>query len=82
MSTTTIRVSERTHQKLTKLAREAGTPMSDLVDQAVEMLRRQRILERINADYAALRTHPEAWAEELAERAAWDVTLTDGLPKE
>jgi len=79
MSTTTIRVSARTHQKLTKLAREVGIPMTDLVDQAVELLRRQRILEQINADYAALQRDPEAWAEELAEREVWDVTLRDGL---
>lgn len=82
MSTTTIRVSEQTHQKLAKLARDIGTPMSDLVEQALELFRRQRILEQINADYAALRADPEAWAEELAERAAWEVTLADGLFKE
>lgn len=75
MGTTTIRVSEKTHRTLARLSREAGTPMNDLVDQAIELYRRQRILAQINADYAALRENPEDWAEELAERRLWDVTL-------
>lgn len=82
MSTTTIRISEKTHQKLTKLARESGTLMTDLVEQAVELYRRQRILQVANEGYAALRRDPEAWAEVQAERAVFDGTLADGLPKE
>jgi hypothetical protein len=82
MSTTTIRVSEKTHQLVATLAREFGTSMADLVEQAIEMLRRQRILDQINADYAALRADPSAWAEVRAEREAWDATLADGLPEE
>ena len=82
MGTTTIRVSEKTHQTVSNLAREVGTSMADLVEQAIEMLRRQRILDRINADYAALRTDPAAWAEVCAERELWDATLADGLPEE
>lgn len=82
MSGTHIRVSEKAHRTLTTLSREVGAPVGELVDQAVELLRRQRILDQINADYAALREDPEAWAEELAERALWDVTLADGLPQE
>jgi hypothetical protein len=31
----------------------------------------------MNAAYAALRADPVAWQQELAERAAWDVTLMD-----
>lgn len=82
MSTTTIRVSEKTHRTLTKLAREAGTPMSDLVEHAIELYRRQRILAEANAAYAALRSDPEAWAEVQAERELLEATLGDGLPKE
>lgn len=82
MSGTHIRVSEKAHRTLANLSREVGAPVGELVDQAVELLRRQRILNQINADYAALREDPEAWAEELAERKLWDVTLADGLAQE
>jgi hypothetical protein len=33
-------------------------------------------------DFAALRADPVAWAEELAEREACDVTLSDGIGDE
>lgn len=36
-------------------------------------------LDELNEDYAKLRADPEAWAQEEAERALWDVTLADGL---
>lgn len=53
--------------------------MKDSVARAIEHYRRQKFLERINADYAALRADPEAWREEQEERDAWDSTLMDGL---
>jgi hypothetical protein len=76
---TTIRVTEKTHNTLHALAREVGVPMQEVVEQAIEQYRRQRLLEATNAAYAALRTDPQAWAEVQAERAAWDITLMDGL---
>lgn len=82
MSTTTIRVSAKTHRTLAQLAREAGTPMNELVDQAIELYRRQRIITEANAAYAALRADPEAWAEVEAERRVWEATLADGLDHE
>ncbi len=37
------------------------------------------LLEESNKAYAALRADPEAWQEELKQRAEWDSTLQDGL---
>lgn len=82
MSTTTIRISEKTHRTLMQLAREARAPMTDLVDQAVELYRRKRILAEANVAYAALRQEPEAWAELQAERAVLEGTLVDGFDRE
>jgi predicted transcriptional regulator len=79
MGSTTIRVSEKTHRILQELAATIGAPMSDVVDQALELYRRQRMFAQANAAYAALRTDPIASAEWDAEIAAWDATLTDGL---
>ena len=73
----TLRVPERTYQIIRDLAGEEQT-IQAVVVQAVETLRRQRFWEEVNAAYAALKADPAAWAEELAERAAWDCTLVDG----
>jgi hypothetical protein len=75
----TIRVSERTHNVLRELSIEAGASMNDVVEEAVELYRRQRVLAAANAAYARLRADPAAWADVQAERAAFDGTLADGL---
>jgi len=79
MSTTTIRVSARTHDMLRELARTAGASMQEVVERAVEQYRRQRLLAATNAAYAALQADPAALRALKEEQAAWDVTLTDGL---
>lgn len=76
---TTIRVSEKTRDTIHDLARNAGVPMAELVERAIDQYRRQQILDAANAQYAALRADPDAWAEVEAERAIWDATLLDGL---
>jgi len=79
MSTTTVRISESTRRALRDLARERGVSMAELLDEAVERLRRESVLEQANAAYAALRADPGAWADEQEERAEWEATLSDGL---
>lgn len=76
---TTIRVSEQTRATLHDLARAAGMPMAEVVAQAIELYRRQQLLDAANVQYAALRADAVAWAEVQAERAVWDTTLADGL---
>ena len=82
MTSTTVRVSELTHRTFRELSEELGESMQRILDQAVEDYRRKRLLERANADYAALRGNPEAWKEELTERAEWEATVSDGLDDE
>jgi predicted transcriptional regulator len=79
MGYTTVRISTEAHQKLRDLAEKAGRPMQSLLEDAVETLRRQTFLERLNEDYASLRADPAEWRRVEAEREAWDVTLGDGL---
>ena len=45
-----------------------------------EAARRTAFLEGLNADFESLRQDPAAWADEQAERRAWDVTLADAPP--
>ncbi len=53
--------------------------MQEVAARAVEVYRRQRLLDQINADFAALRADPGAWQEYCSDLAAWDSTLLDGL---
>jgi hypothetical protein len=56
-----------------------GTPMQEVLEQAIEAHRRRRLLEMGNLAYAALKDDPKAWEQELAERKLWENTLADGL---
>jgi len=78
MASATIRVPETTREILRDLSRQSGEPISDLVAKAVERLRREYFLEATNRAFANLREDAEAWQEELAERAEWEQTLSDG----
>lgn len=82
MSSITVRVSEKTGAILRELAGRAGEPMQAILDRAVEEYRRKRFLEEANQAYALLRSNPKAWAEESAERKAWDKALGDDLERE
>ena len=82
MQSATVRISLSTREKLRSLTSETGESMQDILDEAVEIYRRQHFLKRANAAFAVLRNDPDAWQEEQEERAAWDVTLTDDLEEE
>ena len=75
----TVRISRSAHAALRVLAGEAGESMTEVLDRAIEVYRRQHFLSGLNADFAALRQDQAAWQEELAEREAWDSALADGL---
>ncbi len=79
MTSETVPISPATHAKLKELAERSGLSMSRVSEQAVEALRRQTMLEETNRAFAALRADPKRWAEERAERTAWEATLADGL---
>jgi len=79
MQSSTIRISNTSHNILKELAARSGESMQAILDQAIEQYRRQVFLEEANQAYAALRNNSEAWQAELQEREAWDITLADGL---
>lgn len=47
-----------------------------------EIQESKQIAEKANQAYAKLKEDPQAWNEELKERAAWDATLLDDLEDE
>jgi predicted transcriptional regulator len=74
---TTIRVTDETHRRITRLARETGHPMTDVVTRAVDALERQVFFADVNARYEALRADEDAWAEIEAERTVEGGALPD-----
>lgn len=78
MPSTTIRISESTRKILGELAQQEGESLQAVIDRAIENYRRQRFLEGLHNDFAALRNDAEGWKVEEEERAAWDATLADG----
>ena len=79
---TTVRVGRRTSAAIARLARESGVARKDVVAQAVERLRRHRLLESVNQGFAAMKKERGAWRDEVDERQSWEATLSDGLPNE
>ncbi len=71
----TIRVSDDLHSVIRELAN--GESMQGVISKAIELYRRQALLEKANAAFAALRQDPAAWAQEQAERAEWDGKVGD-----
>jgi predicted transcriptional regulator len=74
---TTIRVSEATHDRFAHLADATGRPMTQLLDEAVDALECRLFFERFDAGYDELRADPAAWAEVEAERAVESGALPD-----
>jgi hypothetical protein len=79
MSSTNIRISAAGREVLRTLASEEGVPMGAVLEKAIERYRREKFLEDVNASYAALKANPRKWRDEIAERALWEDTLSDGL---
>ena len=53
--------------------------MSRVVEHLVDSARAERFFADADAAYERLRRDPHAWATELDDRAAWEVTPDDGL---
>lgn len=74
-----MRANQSTLKRLRRLREATGESTADLLDQAVDLLERDRFLDSANAAFARVRDDPAARREEEAERAMWEETLLDGL---
>ena len=74
---TTIRVSEETHERFARLAEATGRPMTQLLADAADALERRVFFDELSARYEELRATPDAWAEIEAERAVEAHALRD-----
>ena len=74
---TTIRISEATRDRFSKLAASTGRPMTQLLDEAADALERRLFFDEFAERYEALRQDPDAWPEIQAERAVEDAAASD-----
>ncbi|WP_129626326.1 ribbon-helix-helix protein, CopG family [Candidatus Oscillochloris fontis] len=79
MTTTTIRVSVEMRDLLHDLARQTGTSMQQVLEDALTHYRRRQFLVALNTAYLAAQSDSVTQKVETAERDAWDATLLDGL---
>lgn len=82
MSSVNVRISSNSYQILKSLSKGKGQSMQSVIDQAIEDLRRRKMLEATNSAFSALKADKEAWAVESEERQLWENTLADGVEKE
>jgi hypothetical protein len=74
-----IRISESAFEMLRQLELESGDSKQTIIETALEKSMRENLIKKGNEAYEKLRQNPQAWAEELAEREAWEQTNNDGL---
>jgi len=74
---TTIRVPNRTRDRLAALAAATGRPMTAVVDDALDALERRVFFDSLNARYGELRSDDEEWAAVERERAVEEGAVED-----
>jgi predicted DNA-binding protein len=75
---TTVRVSDETHERLVALADATGRRMHAIVDDAVAAYESSMFWEEFSAGYERLAADPIRWTEVQAERAGEAPSLGDG----
>lgn len=73
----TAKISKPTHMTLKLISEKTGKPMQLVLDEAVELYRREKFFEELNRGVLAVKAAPLEWEAELAERAIFEGTLTD-----
>ena len=79
MSSVNVRISSSSYQILKTLSQNKGQSMQSVIDQAIEDLRRRKMLEETNLAFSALKSDNTAWQDEIDERGIWENTLSDGV---
>jgi predicted transcriptional regulator len=74
----TTRISDEGLMTLRQIAEVSSRSQPEILDEALEDLRRKRFFQQFNQQYAALRADDDAWDQEQAERRLWDQTSADG----
>jgi len=75
----TVRVRIEAKRLLDELSKQEGRKIIEIISDAVEQYRRNRIFKLADDAYATMKKDKDAWEEEQKERQLWDETLMDGL---
>ncbi len=78
----TVRIDPIAHAALAAIARAHRLSLTEALSRAVAAYGRDVFLDGVVGDFASLRANAKAWAEEQAERRAWEPTMADGLDDE
>jgi hypothetical protein len=78
-ATVMMRMRADTHKALREIAAEDSVSLQDALARAVDLYRKTRFFEQMDAAVEALRADPAAWKDYQDERSHWDTTLTDGI---
>ncbi|MFN2603716.1 MAG: toxin-antitoxin system protein [Gemmatimonadaceae bacterium] len=73
----TTRISEDDHRVLQTLAAQTGKQHQEILHEALDTYRRDRLLDNINSAFERLRANEKDWAQEKKERELWEATLSD-----
>jgi hypothetical protein len=76
------RILDSDHALLQELAASTGKQHQEIIHEALEAYHRDRMLDEINAAFAAVKRNDKAWRDEQSERLAWDGTVADGVANE
>jgi hypothetical protein len=76
------RILDGDHALLQELAASTGKQHQEIIHEALAAFHRDRMLDEINAAFAAVKRDDSAWREVQSERIAWDGTTADGLTSE
>lgn len=76
------RILDGDHALLQELAASTGKQHQEIIHEALEAFHRDRMLDEINAAFAAVKRDDAAWRDERSERMAWDGTAADGVTSE
>jgi predicted DNA-binding protein len=77
MSSTTLRVSVETRDRVNALRHDTGQSTDELLRRALDAYERALFWEGMRRAHAALT--PQQRAQEDADRRSWEATLKDGL---
>lgn len=76
---TTVRVSNETHERLVSLAELTGRRMQAIVEEAVAAYEANAFWDQFNTGYERLLEKPDDWAQVQAERAGEAPALADDV---
>ncbi len=79
---TSVQISETSLEIVRNISERNGLQISDVLDKAVEIYRREVFLDDTNRAFETLKEKSVSWQEELDERALWEDTLSDGVNDE